>query len=639
MKWTALVFGMVSIVATWAVVGAAFVGLGLATKRILDSAPTRVDRWTTPFWVGFALTILFLQIWHLAFRVSSYPLCIVLALGALGLWWNRVSLSPLLNRTELRRNAPLFALLVLCALWVANAATASGDDWDYGVYHLPAVRWTKTYPIVPGLGNLHGRLAFNSSYYLYAAMLDVGPWSGKSNHLANGLLVTAFLLQVVVAIFQLTNTRERGNHRYGLELGLLTPAVFLVLRQGTLASVMPDVPVAIVLFIAAAKLFNLLTETANERDSGSYDLIVVMLLLTVATCIKLSAVGFAIPAALLGIVWWWTNRCQPHLFAKTLVTVFAIVFMAGGTWMIRGILLSGYPAYPSTFLPAPVEWRVPSQQARADLAWTRHFGRWYYNPPTQSLGWIRLPDGRWSYDPDSLQLGWSWLPGWLSNLWRVPDHREGIVYPVLWTLLAIAVSFRRPFAGGAPAITHGWLLLVPTLAGMAWWFVTAPVPRFGFFLFWILAATAVAQTLRNSADHFVGRRAIVPGMVTLAIGLMPFAGRIAAKAAGPDGISARSILRAFVVVPASAQWFSPSPRGELTTFTTGSGLTLYVPAQDQRCWDAPLPCTPQPAVNLALRLKESPQHGFITTDGRWLQQDFPDPRTYRRRQRITAETH
>lgn len=62
--------------------------------------------------------------------------------------------------------------------------------YDTGLYHLNMVQWIKDYPVVPGLGNLHGRLAFNSSFHVFAAATDFWIWEGLSARIAAGFLVS-----------------------------------------------------------------------------------------------------------------------------------------------------------------------------------------------------------------------------------------------------------------------------------------------------------------------------------------------------------------------------------------------------------------------------------------------------------------
>jgi len=57
------------------------------------------------------------------------------------------------------------------------------------------------------------------------------------------------------------------------------------------------------------------------------------------------------------------------------------------------------------------------------------------------------------------------------------------------------------------------------------------------------------------------------------------------------------------------------PKPELILQHTLSGLAVYIPADGQQCWDAPLPCTPYFDESLRLRDFSSLRWGF-TSEGR-----------------------
>jgi hypothetical protein len=94
------------------------------------------------------------------------------------------------------------------AIWLANRAIGPALNADSGLYHFTSVRWATSYPIVPGLGNLHYRLAFNSSYFLYVASLDIGAWAHESHHLANGFLLLGLLTQILLSVVKLVGRVE-----------------------------------------------------------------------------------------------------------------------------------------------------------------------------------------------------------------------------------------------------------------------------------------------------------------------------------------------------------------------------------------------------------------------------------------------
>src|SRR5262249_3841379 len=148
--------------------------------------------------------------------------------------------------------------------------------YDSGMYHIPAMDWAKGFPIVPGLGNLHGRLAFNCSSLLYAAMVDVGPWSGRSNHIVNGLFLFALLIQIVLHIFQLPRASETKKALCLFNIALLTPTIVLIQNPNFISSFTPDLPSAVVLFVAASMLFaqTINTDKHASMREQAYNLVV-----------------------------------------------------------------------------------------------------------------------------------------------------------------------------------------------------------------------------------------------------------------------------------------------------------------------------------------------------------------------------
>jgi hypothetical protein len=103
------------------------------------------------------------------------------------------------------------------------------------------------------------------------------------------------------------------------------------------------------------------------------------------------------------------------------------------------------------------------------------------------------------------------------------------------------------------------------------------------------------------------------------------------RAAAERGINPITALaRHNAVMPPENGWFHPVSRHtEVDTFITTSGLALNVPVRVPKaaglpnaCWDAPIPCTPNPAPNLRLREPGTLNQGF-KIDGEWQMRDWP----------------
>src|SRR5262249_50737464 len=152
----------------------------------------------------------------------------------------------------------------------------------------------------------------------------------------------------------------------------------------------------------------------RDKHQEAYHLVVLTTMLTVAICFKLSAAAFSAVAWLLAVIW-WLRKYQEHklLITRTSIWVVTISLALGFSWLGRGVALSGYPAYPSTFGAFSVEWRVPIEQAAAEQAWIGHFARTYYSDSASN----GLPYG------DRVVLQWKWLQPWVNSLIQEPGVR------------------------------------------------------------------------------------------------------------------------------------------------------------------------------------------------------------------------
>jgi hypothetical protein len=162
---------------------------------------------------------------------------------------------------------------------------------------------------------------------------------------------------------------------------------------------------------------------------------------------------------------------------------------------------------------------------------------------------------------------------------------------------------------------------VPAALGIAAWFTSAPEPRYVMPLFWALAAVCAAQAFHLGAATSAGRVKRVTAIACLVLGVSP---AIVNPVLVAQGSPIRAVLRHNLRRPGTDTWLQPlGGTARLRTFTTASGLTVNVPVRNGgRCWDAPLPCTPNPAPNLRLRHSETLAAGFAV-DGGWQMLDWP----------------
>ena len=140
-------------------------------------------------------------------------------------------------------------------------------NYDHGLYHMQTVRWIHDFAIVPGLGNLHHRLAFNNASFLYAALLDSGPLAGRGYYLANTLPAFALILQCAAGFGGLFQERQpiRGVNLY---FALLLPAVLWQVSVMPLPGYSPDMIVFLLQVATGGELLRLFEAAAVGKNTA-----------------------------------------------------------------------------------------------------------------------------------------------------------------------------------------------------------------------------------------------------------------------------------------------------------------------------------------------------------------------------------
>lgn len=562
---------IVLILATWFGLGLCFIGIGVVIGQVFGAErPSSAQGFLLAFWSGWATALLILALWHLVFPVNRYALHLLMGIGLLGFAF---SIRPLWNWCLQR--APSAAIWVCClvmvSIWFASRAVPASTAYDSGLYHLQLVRWATTYPIVPGLGNLHGRLAFNSSYFLYVALLENIPHALHGSHLANGLLFLALAAQILLAVRKLRGDSVLGFTSWTGAM-LLVP-LFYYASILNAASPTPDAAVFVLEILLFMKLADMAMNVVARAPASTSALAQVMFLAATGISIKLSFAVFGASAILVAAGLWLRGQNPGEAWlCRNIWRVLLPGVLVLAVWMMRGAILSGYPLYPSTAISVSVDWRVTINQATEEANWIRSWGR------APGLPWETVLGNR------------DWVRPWLEGVWI--NHRFQIVFPFGLALLSLILWLSIRFQRAILALGRLYAIL-PPIFGIAFWAVSAPNPRFVGALLWITAAGVVAL-LAQELTHRHSYMGL--GLVGAVIVLQCW-------------MAGTSLLPNFDLKANSSLQVVPTP--DMESFITSSGLHLWVPASGDQCWNAPLPCTPYPNSNLILRNEATLARGFM----------------------------
>lgn len=538
---------------SWLVIYAMLSGVGMSLYALLRSSQIDVNDGLYSFWAGWAITITGLQIIHLFTPITALIATAICILSLWGWWTARSFVVQILS--EVRHHKVLLGLFLLLTIWLTPTAIVGYYQYDDGLYHLQDVQWMRDYALVTGLGNLHGRFAFNTSHTLLTAFLDALPTIPPARHILHGTLLTGFIVQALVSLNRLCRTAHPRAHDAFYVMAL---PVTIFVSPAFLAAIKNDYAVLIVgLFIAGQIL-----RIALERDPPALKTLIVLLwVVCMSVTIKLSMAIFA--GALMLVLAWRNLRW-------TVIISFILVPLVVGVWMLRGVMLSGYPLYPLEVISFPVDWRIPSDLVIDEMNSVR--------------AWARLP----RVDPVLVLSSMDWIMPWWEENRRL---RYEFLLPLaigagsLSLTILYFVLRRHMFA----LDKRYWFLPLAALVGLMYWFYSAPAVRFGWHIYWSLGLGLYITMLVA-----VGGLRRFP-ILLLMIPLLTYA----LFTARPRELPAA---------------FPAPPETVYNQRVTDSGLVVNVPGRTDQCWLAPLPCTPRFNPQMQLRDADQIRRGFSIID-------------------------
>ncbi len=505
-------------------------------------------------WLGYGILLGLLQITHLFWPVDyGFAARFILMTAVL-------AISVHLGRAILRGQSvagwargwpsllPLALVGFLAFLPVFNTCTKPACHYDLGLYYLQEIRWMETFPIVRGLGHLILNLGFNQSAFLVTSLLDsllpdrIGLW------LVGGLLPWLGLTLSAYALLRLFVGRKAGRSSLELAYAISFPAWLYTLLGNNISSGSPDVTsscLMIHLFLSFAAF--IMTADHGERARLFADLCVVG---AVCVCLKLNTLGLVVGVFVASVLFLVLEKDLLRIWRARAMWGAAIAAVLLGFWVYRGILLSGYPFFPSRVGAATVSWQVKAQEAdqlRADMVY-----------------WARIP---WGDRQVALQ-GFGWVGPWLKRV------------------LASDVQFDWPIgiglAGSGALLVLAWmeqrlrrcsyflmLLCAPLLLHAVFWIATAPEPRYFGSAAWLFAAAPILGLL--AVEHSFASLAAIANLYICAV---PLAG---------------------LILETSWAWGTPNarfpeiPRSPMAEYENALGLSYYAPIEGNQTFDHELP--------------------------------------------------
>ncbi|MDE7009180.1 MAG: hypothetical protein K2P07_13665 [Lachnospiraceae bacterium] len=351
-----------------------------------------------------------------------------------------------------RLTVTLPGLLAVIALFLLfSYGTSRGIiHYDTGLYHAQSIRWIEEYGVVPGLGNLHSRLAYNSASFCLSALYSMAFLGGRSFHCCAGFL--AFLLAVVCV---------KGFRKGMLAKPLLSDFVrimgiyYLLNIFDEMISPASDYFMVLLAFYVLIKWLELLER--KEQSYFPYALLCVMGVMIVS--VKLS--GALLLLLVLRPAWQMIREKRVGEILK-----FAGVgFLTAAPFLVRNVLLSGWLVYPFTAVDLfDFDFKIPKGMADYDAKEIQVWGRGFSDVTR--------------YDEPAVK----WLPEWAAGLDAVNKLFLALAISGVVVLALLAVyAFVRKKRDMADFLYIGFVVAVCFL----FWLTSAPLIRYGCIFLWL----------------------------------------------------------------------------------------------------------------------------------------------------------
>lgn len=400
---------------------------------------------------GIAFLTVYAQVFSIFYKVGFLSNVFLLLLCALCILKFGKQMTVHL-RQRWQETAPWKAgLLFLLFLIFAYGASTGIIHYDTSLYHAQSIRWIEEYGVIPGLGNLHTRLAYNSASFCLSALFSFAFLGGQSYHCVVGFL--AFLLAVVCF---------SGFMRKDFKVPVLSDFIrmmgiyYLLIIFDEMVSPASDYFMVLLVFYILITWLDLLEE--KEKSYLPYGLLCILCVSVVT--MKLSGALILLltikPAVML------IKERRGKVIAGFLGTGIVTVL----PFLIRNVILSGWLVYPFTFIDLfNFDFKIPEGVARYDSQEIQVWGRGYTDVTRYDI-------------PIS-----EWMGPWAASLDAINKVFLLLAMGALFALVGICVY---ALIKKKKEMLDFLLVAGCMAASFLFWLTSAPLIRYGCIYLWVL---------------------------------------------------------------------------------------------------------------------------------------------------------
>lgn len=387
------------------------------------------------------------------------------------IWIGRRTLGDMLwemwsniRDNRLGERGRMFSILFLFLLF-AYGASRGIIHYDTSLYHAQSIRWIEEYGVVKGLGNLHCRLAYNSSSFALSALYSMAFLGGQSYHCAAGWL--AFLLaKICMEIISSLRCRRLRISDFAKVMGIY----YLVIIFDEMVSPASDYFMVLLAFYIIIRWLELLEDQVEEMLPYAMLCVLGVFLMTV----KLSA------ALILLLVIYPAYYLLRRKRWREIGLYLILGIVTALPYFIRNVLLSGWLVYPFTQIDLfDVAWKIPKGAADYDAKEIQVWGRGYADVNR--------------YDVSMRE----WIPEWFRSLAGSDKLFVIAAAAAVCVLIVYGIGMLCRLWKGRWDIL---LVQITVAASFIFWLCTSPLVRYGCVYVYLTSAVILGGVYDGLLD-------------------------------------------------------------------------------------------------------------------------------------------
>ncbi len=318
--------------------------------------------------------------------------------------------------------------------------------YDSDLYHGQSIRWIEEYGVVPGLGNLHERFAYNSASFALSALYSMKFLLGYSMHAMSGFF--ALLLSITALDIGKSWKRKKFLLADYARIGAIYYLTTIIEQVVAPAS---DYSIMCMVFFIVIKWLDMLEE--REQSIVPYALLCVagVYALTLKLTAGLILLLLIKPAYML----------IKEKRIKEILLYLSMGLLVAIPWFARTVVISGWLLYPFSALDLfDVDWKISTWKVDYDSAHISMYGKGIYD-------WTQMN-----------APVWEWIPNWFRTTLFTMEKLlilGAVLCMVLFAGLSIWVLAKKKWQE-----LDTMLVLGTMFCSYLFWQLSAPLMRYGY---------------------------------------------------------------------------------------------------------------------------------------------------------------